>query len=451
MPSARTPSVARLLALARSPPARARSPAPPRRPRFTAIEMMRLERLSPTRSPRPTAARSRSRSPRIDLAAGTEQQRRARSCPLAGGEPRRVAASPAERLAAALEPRRPAARVPLDARRLAAGVGGRRERRRAERLTSLPSGVYAFEWIDDGRLLVTTDVWPDCGADAGCDCTGRRQRAKDGSTARAYDELLRRHWDTWSRRPAQPPARRADRRRRERSTSRRAPTPPPIGLGREDGLGGLARRQGGVLLAQGARPTRRGARTRTCSWCRRRAESRSASARAPATTAPAGYSPDGTLLAWRAQERAGYESDRWELMVARPADRRRALAHGRPRPAGRVVRVLARRTDDRTSRSRTTAAPRFSLCAAAAPVPPRRLLDAATLGDLARAARRAHARRHRGEPDAPRGDRAVRHRRRRPRPRHARERRAARAASRCARARACATRARPARPCRPGS
>ena len=33
------------------------------------------------------------------------------------------------------------------------------------------------------------------------------------------------------------------------------------------------------------------------------------------------YSPDGALLAWRAQERNGYESDRWQLDRARAEER----------------------------------------------------------------------------------------------------------------------------------
>ena len=42
------------------------------------------------------------------------------------------------------------------------------------------------------------------------------------------------------------------------------------------------------------------------------------------------YSPDGSLLAWRAQERAGYESDRWRLVVLDRKTGAKRTSHRRP-------------------------------------------------------------------------------------------------------------------------
>ena len=61
-----------------------------------------------------------------------------------------------------------------------------------------------------------------------------------------------------------------------------------------------------------------------------------------ATTGAAAYSPDGSLLAWRAQLRAGYEADRWRLVVLDRKTGARADADGGARPRGRSLRLLAR-------------------------------------------------------------------------------------------------------------
>jgi dipeptidyl aminopeptidase/acylaminoacyl peptidase len=68
----------------------------------------------------------------------------------------------------------------------------------AEKKTEVPGGVGAFRFTPDGqRLVLTAEVWPDCGADAACN------RKKDGAMekgkmkAHVADRLLFRHWDAW--------------------------------------------------------------------------------------------------------------------------------------------------------------------------------------------------------------------------------------------------------------
>ncbi len=64
-------------------------------------------------------------------------------------------------------------------------------------LTKLPVDVNGFEIFPDGkRLLLTMDVYADA---ATLDETAKRDAAKEASKvkARAYDELMFRHWDSW--------------------------------------------------------------------------------------------------------------------------------------------------------------------------------------------------------------------------------------------------------------
>ncbi len=54
------------------------------------------------------------------------------------------------------------------------------------------------------------------------------------------------------------------------------------------------------------------------------------------------YSPDGKYLAFRSQARAGYESDRWRLMVLERATGTHHQSHRRPRSLGGELHVVAR-------------------------------------------------------------------------------------------------------------
>ena len=54
------------------------------------------------------------------------------------------------------------------------------------------------------------------------------------------------------------------------------------------------------------------------------------------------YSPDGKYLAFRSQPRAGYESDRWRLMVLERATGKTTQSHRDARPLGRQLHLVAR-------------------------------------------------------------------------------------------------------------
>jgi dipeptidyl aminopeptidase/acylaminoacyl peptidase len=64
--------------------------------------------------------------------------------------------------------------------------------------TDVPGGVGAFLFTPDGkRLVLTAEVWPECGADT--ECNRKYDEAMDKGKMRAHlaDHLLYRHWDSW--------------------------------------------------------------------------------------------------------------------------------------------------------------------------------------------------------------------------------------------------------------
>jgi dipeptidyl aminopeptidase/acylaminoacyl peptidase len=68
----------------------------------------------------------------------------------------------------------------------------------AEKKTDVPGGVGSFLFVAGGeRLLLTAEVWPECGADAACN--RKKDEAMEKGKMRAYvaDRLLFRHWDSW--------------------------------------------------------------------------------------------------------------------------------------------------------------------------------------------------------------------------------------------------------------
>jgi dipeptidyl aminopeptidase/acylaminoacyl peptidase len=68
----------------------------------------------------------------------------------------------------------------------------------AEQVTSLPLDVGSFRVAPDGsKLLVSLDVFVDCD-DLACTNDRLKQTADSKATGRIYDRTFVRHWDTWS-------------------------------------------------------------------------------------------------------------------------------------------------------------------------------------------------------------------------------------------------------------
>ncbi len=186
----------------------------------------------------------------------------------------------------------------------------------ATKLTTLSTGADNQQWSPDGKWVAfTSNVYPGCKDDA---CNSARESAREKSKvkARIYDHLLYRHWNEWS-----------------------------------DGTRGhlfIASAEGGVArdLTPGADydvpPVQRGdasdiafspdSKELCFTAVTDKVEATSTNgdlftvaadgSGAPKriTTNPGfdgqpAYSPDGRSIAYRSQARAGYEADKWRLML----------------------------------------------------------------------------------------------------------------------------------------
>ena len=68
----------------------------------------------------------------------------------------------------------------------------------AKKLTKLSTGADLFHWSPDGKTIAfTSAVHVDCKDDA-CDAKRDEEKEKSKVKARIYDHLLYRHWDHWS-------------------------------------------------------------------------------------------------------------------------------------------------------------------------------------------------------------------------------------------------------------
>ena len=67
----------------------------------------------------------------------------------------------------------------------------------AQQVTTLPLDVGSFEVSSKGdRVAVSMEVYPDC-ADLKCTTDRQAAQSKKKASARIYDQLFVRHWDTW--------------------------------------------------------------------------------------------------------------------------------------------------------------------------------------------------------------------------------------------------------------
>jgi dipeptidyl aminopeptidase/acylaminoacyl peptidase len=287
--------------------------------RFDAVRMMELARLAdPQLSPDGKWIAYQATD--VDLAAGTRNTDLWITSAAPGGTPRRLT----DHAAADTRPR-----WSPDGRRLAfvsAREGGSQAwvvdaaGGAARKVTSLASEAGGVTWIDDRTLLVTSDVDPECpprdpGGAVDDACQKKRlEEAGRPSSARVYDRLLFRHWDAWE-----------DGRRTHllvvpldggpvRDLTPGDRDVPPFTLGGPDDWAVSA----DAMAVAFARNDDRVEATSTNSDL---FVAHARGGHAVKISTSAGYdksprfSPDGALIAFRSQERGGFEADRWRLMV----------------------------------------------------------------------------------------------------------------------------------------
>ena len=277
---------------------------------FTAADMMKLKRLAdPQVSPDGKWVLFSQTD--VDLASNARNSD-LWIVPLGGGEPRRLTSHARSDSRGRFSP--DGRRIAFVSTREGGGqvfvmdpAGGE-----ARKVTSLATHASGVSWIDDKTLLVTSEVYPDC-TDAACN-KKKMEEAGKPSPARVYDTLLFRHWDTWDDgrvshlfavpldggepRDLTPGGRDA----------------PPFSLGGPDGYA-VSPDGREVCFARNDDPVP-AASTNAELYVVPVAggAARKIAGHAGYDGAPR-YSPDGTRIAFRAQMRAGYESDRWRLMV----------------------------------------------------------------------------------------------------------------------------------------
>jgi dipeptidyl aminopeptidase/acylaminoacyl peptidase len=278
---------------------------------FTATEMMRLKRLSDPQVS-PDGGQVAFVLTEVDLEENSKKSD-LWMVPVSQGEPRRLttASAPATRPRWSPDGQKMAFISARDGKPQVFLLDLRGGEPRAA--TTFAGGVSSVSWIDDERLLVRTGVFPACGADDACNAK-RLQALDSPPSVRVYDHLLYRHWDTW------------DDGRREHlfavnlgsgQATDLTPGPddvPPFSLGGPDGFAvspdgeevcfsrkeqkGEAWSTNGdvwVVPSTGGQPRR--------------------VTEGPGDEGGCQYSPDGRWLAWRMQERGGYEADRWQIVL----------------------------------------------------------------------------------------------------------------------------------------
>lgn len=190
----------------------------------------------------------------------------------------------------------------------------------ARRLTDFTMGVSEPVWSPDGRALaVTSQVYPECGADGDCNQKIDRRRRDGALKARVADSLLFRHWDSWREGNVNHVllVRVADGAMTDLTPG--SFDTPPLAVG--GGPSYAFAPDGRELVVVSKRDAQPATSTNTDLWAiplgrdGAAGEPVNLTAANPAWDGSPAYSPDGRYLAYRTQRIPGYEADLFRLAV----------------------------------------------------------------------------------------------------------------------------------------
>jgi len=186
-----------------------------------------------------------------------------------------------------------------------------------EQITHLPLDVGSFRLSPSGDVaLVSLEVYPDC-ADLACSHQRLETVSKSASSGMLYDHLFVRHWDTWG-----------DARRAQLFSLPIDGHSPPIRL--TDGSGDVPSKPFGGREDYGFSPDGKQVvfslrvAGKTEPWSTNfdiytvsveGGTARNLTAGNPAWDGQPAFSPDGSTLAYVAMDRAGFEADRFHLVL----------------------------------------------------------------------------------------------------------------------------------------
>ncbi len=193
-----------------------------------------------------------------------------------------------------------------------AGVAGA-----PRKVTSLATEASGVRWAPDGKTLAfVSDVYPACDS---LDCNKKTLDEHDASKvkARTFDGLLFRHWVSWKEgRFSHLFVVPADGSKPPRDLTPGNADVPPFSLGGPDDYA-FSPDSKEIAFAQKTDPVEAISTNSdlfVLDLTNPQATAKKITAN-PASDGGPAYSPDGSSIAYRAQSRPGFESDRWQLML----------------------------------------------------------------------------------------------------------------------------------------